>query len=75
MHLAHKFRKKALMLLGILMLLFFLIFLFAYFQSQKGSEIFDIGLPGDSENTLIMAFSILSLAKVVYEIYKVEHIQ
>ena len=69
----HHYKRKALLLLGILLLVFFIIFIYAYVQIQHHNEIFEIGLPGDSENYLILLFSFLSILKVVYEIYKVEH--
>lgn len=69
----NKYKRKSLILMTILLLIFFIVFIYSYIQSKKGVLIFNIGLSNNYENKLVMIFSFLSIIKVVYEIFKVEH--
>ncbi|MGB9749002.1 MAG: hypothetical protein ACP5OZ_02305 [Candidatus Woesearchaeota archaeon] len=62
---------KILKLLFLLMGVFSLMFLIALYDQNKGAKIFDIGF--EFENYLVMIFSIGSLFRIVYEIYRIEN--
>ena len=69
----HTYRKKTIIILNSLLMVFFLIFVFGYIQLKRGVAILNIGLSYYIEDMLIILLSLLSMAKVVYELYKVEH--
>jgi len=69
----HTYRKKTIVILHFLLLLFFVAFVFGYAQLKRQIAILHIGLPYYTEDILVMALSFLSISKVVYEIYRVEH--
>lgn len=69
----HTYRKKTITILHSLLLLFFLIFLFGYVQLKREVAILNLGLSYYVEDMLIILLSFLSMARVVYELYKVEH--
>jgi len=69
----HTYRKKAIIILLCLLFVFFLIFIFSYIQLKRRISILSLGLPYYAEDMTIILLSILSMLKVVYEIYRVEH--
>lgn len=69
----HTYRKKAVIILFSLLLVFFLIAVFSYVQLKREISILSIGLPYDVEDTIILVLSALSMLKVIHEIQKVEH--
>ena len=69
----HTYRKKTIIILHSLLMVFFLIFVFGYIQLKRGVAILNIGLSYYIEDMLIMVLSFLSMARIVYEIHKVEH--
>ena len=71
----HAYRNKVLVILIGLLFLFALIALYSYIQLKRNVALMDIGLSPFEENMIIMGRSILSMFKVLYEIWKVEHPQ
>ena len=69
----HTYRKKTIVILHSLLMLFFLIFLFGYVQLKREVAILNIGLSYYAEDMLILILSFFSMVKIVYEIYNVEH--
>ncbi|MBI2208509.1 hypothetical protein HYU50_03360 [Candidatus Woesearchaeota archaeon] len=69
----HTYRKRTINVLHSLLLVFFIILVFAYVQFKRQIPILNIGLSYQVEDVLILLLSFLSMAKVVYELYKVEH--
>ena len=69
----HFYRKKTIIILHSMMLVFFMVFLFAYVQLKREVAILNIGLSFYVENMMIIAFSFISILMVLYEIVKVEH--
>ena len=69
----HTYRRKAVIILFSLLLVFFLIAVFSYVQLKREISILSIGLPYDVEDTIILVLSALSMLKVIHEIQKVEH--
>jgi len=67
------YRKKLLIGLMILLILFALIFILALVDLQRGVPLFGTGLRYDVENVTVIILSILSIVKVIHEIIKVEH--
>ena len=68
----HKYRRKTLRILFFLLALFFAIALFSFIQLNRKFSMLGIGLGYYTEDILIMALSVLSMLKVVHELYKVE---
>ena len=68
----HKYRRKTLRVLFFLLALFFAIALFSFIQLNRKISMLGIGLGYYTEDILIMALSVLSMLKVVHELYKVE---
>jgi hypothetical protein len=69
----HTYRRRAILILHSLLLLFFIIFIFAYVQLKRDYSILNIGFSPYIENMIVIVFSFLSMVKVVFEIYRVEH--
>ena len=69
----HTYRKKTIVILNSLLLLFFLIFVFGYVQLKREVAVLNIGLSYYTEDMLIIILSFLSMARAVYELYNVEH--
>lgn len=69
----HTYRKKTIIILHSVLVLFFILFIFAYVQLKRGIAIFDIGLSYYLEDMMVIVLSFLSMIKIVYEIYQVEH--
>ncbi|MEM2121698.1 MAG: hypothetical protein QXU20_03535 [Candidatus Woesearchaeota archaeon] len=62
---------KILKLLFVLMGIFAIIFLIAFFDQKRGIKIFDIGF--GFENYLVMVLSVASIFRIVFEIYRLEN--
>ena len=69
----HTYRKKTIVILHFLLMVFFLIFLFGYVQLKREVAILNIGLSYYAEDMLILILSFFSMVKIVYELYNVEH--
>ena len=69
----HTYRKRTILVLHSLLLVFFTISVFAYTQFNRQIPILNIGLSYEVDDTLILFLSFLCIVKVVHEIYKVEH--
>ena len=69
----HTYRKKTVVILNSLLFLFFLVFVFGYVQLKRHVAILNIGLSYYIEDMIIILLSFLSMVKVVYELYNVEH--
>ncbi|MBW2976800.1 hypothetical protein KY347_05125 [Candidatus Woesearchaeota archaeon] len=69
----HTYRKKTITVLFSLLIVFLLIFTFSYIQLKRKIAVFSIGLPYYTENMLVLVLSAVSVLRVVYEIYRVEH--
>jgi len=69
----HTYRKKTVVILNSLLFLFFLVFVFGYVQLKRHVAILNIGLSYYIEDMIIIMLSFLSMVKVVYELYNVEH--
>jgi len=69
----HTYRNKVLVILVGLLFLFALIAFYSYIQLKRNVALMDIGLSAYEENMIIIGLSLLSMLKVVYEIWKVEH--
>lgn len=65
-------RQKLIFGLLTLNLSFFIIFILAFYNTVQGAPLLGIGLPYRIENIIIMTFSVLSVANVVYELIKVD---
>ncbi len=68
----HMYRKKTVMLLVALMLVFFAVFLIALYDLVKGIPILDIGFSAQTINWVVMLLSAMSIVKVIVEIAGVE---
>lgn len=66
------YRKRTIKTLVILLLVFVAVFFVAYAQFKRGILIFDLGMPYDLENIIVMFFSIAAIVKVVFEINRIE---
>jgi hypothetical protein len=62
--------KHHISLLIILLVIFAVIFFLAFIGLQIKQAFFNIGLPYEFENWLIMILCIGSIAKIVWELYK-----
>ena len=69
----HTYRKRTILVLHSLLLVFFTISVFAYVQFNRQIPILNIGLSYLVDDTLILFLSFLCIIRVVYELYKVEH--
>ncbi len=67
------YRRKALGAFLMLMLIFFVIFVWAFYKLSRKESVMDIGLPYYTEDYLVMFFSFVSIVKAFIEIIKVEH--
>ena len=67
------YKRRLVLGLIALMLLFFLIFVIAFLDLNRGAGILSTKLPYKVENYGVMILSLLSIAKVIYEIYRIEH--
>ena len=68
----HNYRRKAIGILLILLTLFFLASVFAYAQYKRKIPILNIGLSYAEEDLIVLALSIASIVRVVYELFRVE---
>jgi hypothetical protein len=66
------YKKKLLVGLMVLLLLFGLIFVLALLDLGRGTAVFGIGIDYKTENVVVIILSLLSMAKVIHEIVKVE---
>jgi hypothetical protein len=64
--------KRTITVLVIILIVFAAIFLLAFFGLQQKQAIFDIGMPVEFENWVIMILCIASIIKIVWELYKIE---
>ena len=69
----HTYRKKSIVVLFYLLIVFFIISIFSYVQIRRKVPILNLGLSYYTEDILILSLSVLSMIKVVYEIYEIEH--
>jgi len=69
----HLYRRKTIIALIIIMLIFFLIFIWAFYNLLNGKSVMDIGLSYYTEDYLVMFFSLISIIKAFIEVIKVEH--
>jgi len=69
----HTYRKRTLTVLNSLLFVFLAVFIFAYIQFRRQIPILNSGLTYYVEDMLIILLSLASIAKIVYEIHKVEH--
>ena len=69
----HRYRNKTIILFLFLLVLFGIIAFFSFIQFQRGIAIFNLNMPYYLEDLAVLGLSILSMLKVVYEIYKIEH--
>jgi hypothetical protein len=69
----HTYRRRIIYVLNSLLIVFFLLFLFAYIQFRRGVGLLNIGLSYTIEDMIIIVLSFLSMLKVVYEIHNVEY--
>ncbi len=65
----HKLKKKLLITLTILLIIFTTIFITAVIGIEKGYSIFATGLPIYIENTIVILLSFFSILKIIHEIY------
>jgi len=68
------YRRRLLIGLMLLMLLFALIGVLAIIDFNKGIPLFGFGMPVVFENSIIFMLSLIGVIKSVHEIIKVEHI-
>ena len=66
------YRKKLVLGLLTLNLVFFVIFILAFFNTVQGRPTINTGLAYATENLIIMAFSVLSVINVIIELFKVD---
>jgi hypothetical protein len=66
------YRKKLIIGLLTLNLIFFVIFMLAFFNTVQGRPTINTGLPYVVENLIVMGFSVLSVINVLIELYKVK---
>lgn len=64
-------RRKLIIALVTLQLIFLLIFALAFFNQSKGYAFIAIGLPVATTNYIVMGFCVISMINVVYELSKV----
>ncbi|GEM_PF-1701757 len=66
------YRKRTVKLLLILLIIFAAIFFFTIrnLEFQVQSSIFALGIP--YENWIVLVFSVAAIAKVVFELYRIE---
>jgi len=67
------YKKTTIKTLLVMLLIFVFVFFLAYYNFSKGIPIFDIGMPAQSENIIVMFFSIAAILKVVYDIHTIEN--
>lgn len=67
------YRRRLIIGLVLLLLVFGIIFLSALLASNRGYGLLGLGIPFSVENFLIMVLSFIAMVKVVWEIYRVEH--
>jgi hypothetical protein len=65
--------KRTIILLIMLLIVFAVIFLLAFFGLQKQQALFDIGLPAEFENWMIMVLCLGSIIKIVYELATIKN--
>jgi hypothetical protein len=64
--------RRTILVMMFLLVVFAAIFAIAFFSLQKKQSTFGIGIPVELEDWLIMILSLLSIAKIVWEIVKIE---
>ena len=69
----HTYRKRTVIVLLSLMFVFLLIAIFAFIQLNRNIPLLGLGFSYYTEDLLVLGLSILSMIKVIYEIWKVEH--
>ncbi|MCA9477982.1 MAG: hypothetical protein KC535_02445 [Nanoarchaeota archaeon] len=65
------YRFKLILGLMTLQLLFLIIFTFAFVNYSQGRAVLNTGLPINTENFIIMGFSVLSMINIIYELFHV----
>ena len=65
-----KYKRKAIISMIVLMVVFALVFLIAFFDEQNNIEIFNIGM--GIENYVVMILCLFSIIKVIFETWQIE---
>ncbi len=68
----HKYRKKSIVYLLILLILFLIAFFVAYLSFKNGKSVLNLGFPYEAEDYVIMILSIIGIGIVLFEIIKIE---
>ena len=69
----HTYRKKTIKALIVFLILFFAAFLLGFYYLKTNEPIFNIGLPAQAINWIVVILSILFILRVLIEIGRVEH--
>jgi hypothetical protein len=69
----HYYRKRTIKILLVMLLLFVSVFFLAYYNFNNGTTIFNLGMPNQSENIIVMLFSVAAILKVIYDICSIEN--
>ena len=69
----HMYRKKAVIFLMIMLLIFSSLFILSLVDLKRGRAVFQLGLGFRAENIAVMVFSLLAMVRVVIELYGIEH--
>ncbi|RJQ17005.1 hypothetical protein C4573_03005 [Candidatus Woesearchaeota archaeon] len=69
------YRKRLLIGLMVLLVVFALFFLFSIIDLNRGIPLIGMGIPYMVENYLIIILSVLGMIKSLHELIKVEHHQ
>ncbi len=67
------YKKTTIKALLVMLVIFLFVFFLAYYNFSKGIPIFDIGMPAQSENIVVMFFSVAAILKVIYDTYNIEN--
>ena len=68
----HTYRRRIVFVYYALLLMFLLVFIFAYIQLKRQIPILHMGFSYYVEDMIVIVLSFLSIAKVVYELSTVE---
>ena len=68
----HKYRIKTAKLLAILIIVFFGVFLLAWYDLKIQERIIDIGIKAAIIDWIAMIFSVLAIIKIILELIRVE---
>ncbi|NQV09091.1 hypothetical protein HQ529_04530 [Candidatus Woesearchaeota archaeon] len=69
----YDYRKKLIVFLGILLIMFFLAFLISYIDLKRGVAVIKLGtIDYKTIDLVVMALSFISIIKMILEIIKIE---